>query len=143
MYRAIGIGPERQKLFYRGRIMQEDYPLREEGVMHGDVIFLADPLKELRYYMFEKAQSRRPVGVTYSKFPPRAGPPPHDLSVGVTNWVGFEQWKASLSSMATVHDREWTMNLTRDDLWPSSGARGDTRGPWQRDKTWLNSTNVF
>jgi hypothetical protein len=143
LYRALGIGPERQKLFFGGCALQDDYSLTEEGVVHGDVIHLADPLKELRYYMFEKAQSRRPVGVTYPKFPPRQGPAPHDLSVGVTNWIGFEQWKGHLGSMATVHDREWTMNLSRDDLWPSSGARGDTRGAYQRDKTWLNSTNAY
>ena len=39
------------------------------------------PRRNLRYYLFEKAQSKRPVGTTYPNFPPRQGPPPHDLSV--------------------------------------------------------------
>jgi hypothetical protein len=143
LYRALGIGPERQILFFKGRILQDDFPLTEEGILHGDVIHLSDPQKNLRYYLFEKAQSKRPVGTTYPNFPPRQGPPPHDLSVGVTNWVGFEQWKSQLGSMATVHDREWTMNLSRDDLWPSSGARGTERGAYQRDKTSTNAMNAY
>jgi hypothetical protein len=143
IYKAIGVGPERQKLFFKGRVLQHDYPLQEEGVCHGDVIFLADPLKDLRYHLYEHAQSRRPVGTKYPKYPQRIGAGMHCLSVGVNNWVGMEQLKGSWSRMATVHDRDWTMNLTRDDLWPSNGARGDTRGPFQRDKIWLNASNVF
>jgi hypothetical protein len=153
VYKSIGVGPERQKLFYKGRVLQHDYPLLEEGIVHGDVIFLADPLKDLRYHMFEKAQSRRPgisayerrqgVGTQYPEYPQRIGPGMHELAVGASNWHGFEQYKGSLNRMASVHDRNWAMNLSRDDLWPTAGARGDTRGPFQRDKTWLNCSNVF
>jgi hypothetical protein len=138
----LGIGPETCRLFCKGKTLQEDGVLTEEGVEHGDVIILGDTCRHSRYHSYEKAQSRRPIKCPHPEIPPRQGPPKHQLSVSSTNWKAFNQWNSSIGSLVTPHDREWTMNLSRDVLWPEGACRPGVQKN-RFDKTWLNSSNSF
>merc|ERR1711981_928450 len=86
IYRAIGVGPERQKLFYRGRVLQHDYPLQEEGVCHGDVI---TSLTRLRTYGITcsstprvDGQSEQSTQTTRSAWAPARTASPSGLTAG-------------------------------------------------------------